>query len=168
MDDLLLIGAVVAPFGVRGQVKVKAFTDRPDHIARHVRTLYIGPEQTEYRLRRLFEHKPGLLVAELQGITSRDAAEELRGDEIYIKASDAAPLDPDEYFIHDLIGLAAQAEDGTPIGKVRDVMETGAGNILVISRQGAAEALVPLVRDFIAELDIPGGKVVIRPIEGLL
>lgn len=168
MDDLLLIGYVVGPFGVRGQVKIKGLTDRPDHIARHVRTLFIGPDHAEFTLKRLAEHKPGLFIAELQGIATRDAAEELRGYEISIRASDAAPLAADEFFLHDLLGLAAQTEDGQPIGKVREILETGAGEILVIARPGQPDALVPIVRDFIAALDIPGGTVVIRPIEGLL
>lgn len=167
-EELLLIGYVVAPFGVRGQVKVKALTDRPDHIARNVRTLLIGKERVAYTLRRLAEHKPGLLIADLQGVATREAADELRGAEIYIRAAEAAPLDPDEFFLHDLPGLAAQTEDAQPIGKVREVLETGAGPILVITRPGQPDALVPMVRDFIVELDIPGGRVVIRPIEGLL
>lgn len=168
MDDLLLIGYVAGPFGVRGQLKIKALTDRPDHIARHVRTLLIGKDRAEFTLKRLAEHKPGILIADLQGVASREAAEELRGAEIYIPAAQAAPLDPDEFFLHDLPGLAAWTEDGQEIGKVREVLETGAGEILVIARPGQPDALVPVVRDFIAQLDIPGGKVVIRPIEGLL
>jgi 16S rRNA processing protein RimM len=167
-EDLLLIGTVVAPFGVRGQFKVKALTDRPEHIARHVRTLFLGPERTEHTLKRLFEHKPGLLVAELQSVTTREAAEELRGAEIYIRAADAAPLAADEFFLHDLVGLAVSLEDGTAVGTVREVLETGAGNTLVIARQNQGDALIPLVRDFIVALDIPGGTVVVRPIEGLL
>lgn len=168
MDDLLLIGTIVAPFGVRGQVKLKAYTDRPDHIARNVRTILIGKDRSEHTLRRLTEHKPGLLIADIQGVTTRDAAEELRGAEVFIRAADAAPLDPDEFFLHDLVGLAVRTEDREAVGKVREVLETGAGPILVIARPGAADALVPMVRDFIAHLDIPGGTVTIRPIEGLL
>ncbi len=167
-EELLLIGQIGAPFGVHGQVKVKSFTDRPDHIARHVRTLLIGKERTAYTLRRLSVHKPGLLIAELQGVTTREAADELRGAEVYIRAADAAPLAADEYFIHDLVGLEAHTSEGQSIGKVREVLETGAGEVLVIARQGQGDALVPMVHDFIAELDIAGGKVVIRPIEGLL
>jgi 16S rRNA processing protein RimM len=167
-EELLLIGQIGAPFGVRGQVKVKSFTDRPDHIARHVRTLFVGDERTEYTLRRLSVHKPGLLIAELQGITTRDAADELRGAEIYIRAAEAAPLATDEYFLHDLVGLKVETADGQPVGTVREVLETGAGEVLVITRPGQSEALVPMVRDFIAELDISGQRVVINPIEGLL
>jgi 16S rRNA processing protein RimM len=167
-DELLLIGQIGAPFGVRGQVKVKSFTDRPDHIARHVRTILVGEERAEYRLRRLSVHKPGLLIATLEGVTTREAADELRGAEVYIRAAEAAPLASDEYFLHDLVGLAAHTVEGELIGTVREVLETGAGEVLVIARQGQADALVPMVNDFIAQLDIPGGKVMIRPIEGLL
>jgi 16S rRNA processing protein RimM len=168
VDDLLLIGTIVAPFGVRGQVKLKALTDRPDHIARHVRTLFLGDTRAEYQLKRLFEHKPGLLILELRDVTTREAAEELRGAEVHIRTTDAAPLAEDEFFLHDLIGLTARLEDGQAIGTVREVLETGAGNTLVIARQGQPDALIPVVRDFVVALDIPGGTVTIRPIEGLL
>jgi 16S rRNA processing protein RimM len=167
-DEPLLIGVIIGPFGVRGQVKVKAITDRPDHIARRVRTVLLGKNLAERTLKRLAEHKPGLLIADIDGVSTREAADELRGEEIYIRAADAAPLAEDEYFLHDLLGIAAVAEDGQPIGTVRDVMETGAGNILVIARPGMSDALVPMVRDFIAALDLTGRTVTIRPIEGLL
>ncbi|NTU84049.1 MAG: 16S rRNA processing protein RimM [Chloroflexales bacterium] len=169
-DELLLIGLVVAPFGVKGQVKLKAFTDRPDHIARRVHTLYLklSGQTSEQTLVRLHEHKPGLLILTLQGINDREAADALRGAEVYIREADAAPLAKDEYFIHQLIGLAAVTADGQPIGKVRQVLETGAAEVLVVTRPGQPDALIPMVHDFIASLDIPGGQVVITPIEGLL
>lgn len=171
MDDLLLIGAIVGPFGVRGQLKLKAFTDRPDHIARHVRTLILTDQRnqrSEVTLRRLAEHKPGLFIMELQGVTSREAAEELRGAEVYIRSAEAAPLAEDEYFIHDLLGLAVATVEGQAVGKVREVLETGAGEVLVVARPGQADALIPMVRDFIAAIDIPAGTITISPIEGLL
>lgn len=167
-EELILIGMVGAPFGVRGQLKMKAVTDRPDHIRRHVRTLYIGKERTPYTLTRLLEHKPGLLILTLQGVADRDAADALRGAEVYIREAEAAPLAADEYFIHELIGLDAVTAEGQPIGRVREVLETGAGEVLVIARPGQDDALVPMARDFIAQLDVPGGKVVITPIEGML
>ncbi|MCX7789692.1 MAG: ribosome maturation factor RimM [Chloroflexaceae bacterium] len=167
-DEFLLIGQIAAPFGVRGQIKVKSFTDRPEHLSRHVRTGYLGDQHTPLTLTGVFEHKPGLLVVTLREITSREAADALRGIEIYIRASEAAPLAEDEYFLHQLIGLQASTEDGQVIGQVREVLETGAGEVLVIARPDHADALVPMVRDFIVTLDIANGRVIIRPIEGLL
>ena len=169
-EDCLLIGLVVAPFGVKGQLKLKAFTDRPDYIARKVRTIFLQVDKTrsEYTLVRLHEHKPGLLVLTLKEGRDRAAADALRGAEVYISEAEAAPLATDEYFIHQLVGLNAVSAVGQPIGKVRQVLETGAGEVLVIARPDQPDALVPMVRDFIARLDIPGGEVVITPIEGLL
>ncbi|MFQ3660846.1 MAG: ribosome maturation factor RimM [Chloroflexaceae bacterium] len=167
-DEFLLIGQIAAPFGIRGQIKVKSFTDRPDHLSRHVRTVYLGDQHTPLTLSGVIEHKPGVLVVTLREVTSREAAEALRGVEIYIRAGEAAPLAEDEYFLHQLIGLRASTEDGQVIGQVREVLETGAGEVLVIARPDHPDALVPMVRDFIVALDIPGGRIVIRPIEGLL
>ena len=169
-DDLLLIGLVAAPFGVKGQLKLKSLTDRPDYISRNVRTLYLqlGKEVSEHTLARLHEHKPGLLILTLQGVDDREAAEELRGAEVYIRASEAAPLAEDEYFIHQLVGLTALTPEGQTIGKVREIIETGAGEVLVIARPSQPDALVPMVRQFITSLDLPAGQVVITPIEGLL
>ncbi len=167
-DEFLLIGQIAAPFGVRGQIKVKSYTDRPDHLSRNVRTVYLGDQHTPLTLTGVIEHKPGILVVTLREITSREAADALRGAEIYIRASEAAPLAEDEYFLHQLIGLRASTEDGQSIGQVREVLETGAGQVLVISRPGHTDALVPMVRDFILTLDIANGRIIIRPIEGLL
>lgn len=167
-DETLLIGAVVAPFGVRGQVKVRAYTAQIEHLRRRIRLVYVGPQRREYPLLKVIEHKPGLLVLSLGGVTSREAAEELRGQEIAIRESDAAPLEAGEYFIHQLYGLTVVTEDGATIGRVREVLETGANEVLVVARPAQPDALIPMIHDVIQHLDIPGGRVVVRLIEGLL
>jgi 16S rRNA processing protein RimM len=170
MDDLLLIGLVTAPFGVRGLLKVKAFTDRPDHIARHARTVYLKVEAqfAPYQLGQLYEHKPGILVMALRGVHDRDQADALRGAEIYVRSADAAPLEEGEYFLHQLVGLNVTTVDGEQVGTVREVLSSGAGETLLITRSGQPDAMVPMVRAFIAHLDLVAHQVVIRPIEGLL
>jgi 16S rRNA processing protein RimM len=167
-DDLLLIGVIAGPFGIKGQVKLKSFTDQPDYLRRHLRDIFVGKKLTTYNLTRLHEHKPGVLLLTLRGVETREAVDELRGADVYIRRSDAAPLGEDEYYLHDLVGLLVSTTDGQEIGKVREVIETGANEVLVVTRPGQSDALVPLVRDFIAEFDIPGGRVVVRPLEGLL
>jgi 16S rRNA processing protein RimM len=167
-EETLLIGAIVAPFGVRGQVKVRAYTAHVEHLRRRIRLVYVGPERREYTLQKVIEHKPGLLVLSLGGVTTREAAEDLRGQEVAIRESEAAPLEAGEYFIHQLYGLAVVAEDGAPIGRVREVLETGANEVLVVARPDQPDALLPMIHDVVQELDIPGGRVVVRLIEGLL
>jgi 16S rRNA processing protein RimM len=167
-DDTLLIGQIVAPFGVRGQVKLRAYTAHVEHLRRRVRVVYLGDERREYPLTGLIEHKPGLLILSLGGVTNRGAAEELRGAEVAIRERDAAPLEEDEYFIHQLYGLTVVDEQGAEIGRVREVLETGANEVLVVTRPDQPEALIPMIRDVVQKLDIAGGRVVVRLIEGLL
>lgn len=167
-DELLLIGTIVAPFGLHGQLKLRSITDRPDHLQRHVRTVYIGPKATAYTLIKVFQHKPGLLVLSLDGVTSREAAENLRGAEVSIRETEAAPLDTDEYYIHQLYNMRVETTEGVELGRVREVLETGANEVLIVARPGQSDALIPMINDVVVELDVAGGRVVIRLIEGLL
>ncbi len=167
-DEFLLIGEIVAPFGMRGQVKVRSYTDRVDHLRRRIRFVYLSPEWQQVPLKNVIEHKPGMLVMTLSGVTKREQAEDLRGTEVAIRRQEAAPLDEDEYFIHQLYGLTVVNEAGETLGRVREVMETGANEVLVVQREGQADALIPMIRDVVQELDMPNQRVVIRPLEGLL
>lgn len=167
-EEYLLIGEIVGPFGTRGQVKLKAVTDQIEHLRRRVRTLYVGAKRQSYTLRQVIVHKPGLLVLTLSGVGTRDEAENLRGSEVAILERDAAPLGEDEYFIHQLYGLQVVDEAGAPIGTVREVLETGANDVLVVAREGKPDALIPVIRDVIQQFEFAEKRVVIRPIEGLL
>jgi 16S rRNA processing protein RimM len=167
-DELLLVGQIVAAFGIRGQVKMKAYTANVEHLRRRIRTLYIGPERRGYGLKNVIEHKPGLLILTLDGVTSREQAEDLRRAEVAILEREAAPLEAGEYFIHQLYGLDVVTEQGQPIGKVREVLETGANDVLIVSRPGQPDGLIPMIHDVVQELDIEGKRVVVRLIEGLL
>jgi 16S rRNA processing protein RimM len=168
IDNTLLVGQIVSSFGLKGQLKVRSYTDHVEHLRRRVKTVYLGPKRQAYQLRGVFEHKPGLLIITLAGVTDRDAAEELRGLEVAIRERDAAPLDEDEYFIHQLYGLIVETEDGATLGKVREVLETGANEVLVVARPDQPEALIPMIRDVVQLLDIPNNRVVIRLLDGLI
>jgi len=106
--------------------------------------------------------------APLSGVTTPEEAENLRGAEVAIRERDAAPLEADEYFIHQLYGLTVVVEDGAEIGRVREVIETGANEVLIVARLGQPDALIPMIHDVVQDLDIAGGRVVVRLIEGLL
>lgn len=167
-DELFLIGHIVAPFGLNGQVKLRALTDRADHIEQHVDVLYIGARHTPYRKRELIEHKPGIFILTLEGIHSREEADALRRCEVLIHEQDAAPLEGDEYFLHELYGLQVQTPEGDVLGEVREVLETGANDVLLVARKDAPDILIPMIHEVVQRLDIAGGCVVVRLVEGLL
>ncbi|MEN9938196.1 MAG: hypothetical protein RLZZ387_4775 [Chloroflexota bacterium] len=166
-EETLLIGVITSAQGLKGQVKMRAITNNPGHLLR-IRTIYLGPKLQPYRLLKVHEPKPGTLVLTLAGVENRTTAEGLRASEVFILERDAAPLDSDEYFIHQLYGLLVLLEDGTELGKVREVLETGANEVLVVTRPGQPDALIPMIRDVVQNLDIAGGRITIRPMEGLL
>lgn len=167
-DDLLLVGRIGAAFGVRGQIKLHAMTDYPDHLIHNITTLYIGDQQAPYRLLDAFEHKPGILVLTLGGITTREAAQGLRHAEVFIAADASIPLGEDEYYLHDLYGLRVETHEGVELGSVREVLETGANEVLVVARPDQPDVLIPMIHDVVEDLDIAAGRVVIRLLAGLL
>jgi 16S rRNA processing protein RimM len=167
-EEYLMIGQVTSSFGLRGQLKVLAVTNQIAHLQRKIRTLYVGPKHQPYQLGKLIEHKPGVLLITLEGITTRDTAETLRGAEIAIRATEAAPLSEGEYFIHALYGLLVVTDDGTELGRVHEVLETGANDVLVVKRTDGSEVLIPIIQSVVRELDVASGRIVIHLLEGLL
>jgi 16S rRNA processing protein RimM len=111
----------------------------------------------------------GTLLLRLVGVDDRGAAERLRGTVLTIGMDELPePEDPDEFHDHQLIGLRAELADGRAVGTVREVVHGPGGELLVLVRDGAADALVPFVRDIVPEVDVPGGRLVLTPPEGLL
>jgi 16S rRNA processing protein RimM len=140
---------------------------RPEHL-RRVDTVFIGERHVAVRLERVLQHKPTVLILTLAGMADRSAAEALRGAEVFIREADAAPLDEDEYFLHDLPGLRVETTAGEQVGTVKEVLETGANEVLIVTRPEGGEVLIPMIRDVVKSLDIPAGRLVIEPMEGLL
>jgi 16S rRNA processing protein RimM len=169
-DELLLIGYVVAAFGMRGQFKLRAITDRPDYLQKRIRTIYIGTQYkyTPYQLHNVFQHKPQLLVMTVQGITKREHAEDLRGAEVFILETDAAPLGTDEYYIHQLYNLRVETTEGAILGYVQEVIATGSNEVLVVRRPDQPDALIPMIHDVVQTLDVVGQRIIIRLLPGLV
>ncbi|HEX6293254.1 MAG TPA: ribosome maturation factor RimM [Herpetosiphonaceae bacterium] len=166
-DELLLVGQITMPFGIHGQLKLHAITNRPEHL-RRISVVFIGEDLTPYKLRRAAEHKASVMIINLSGIDTREAAEALRGQEVYIRQADALPLDEDEYYLHDLPGLRVETVDGAVVGTVKEVIETGANEVLVVTRPEGGEALIPMIKDVVKQLNVAAGLVVIDPLPGML
>jgi 16S rRNA processing protein RimM len=164
---MLLIGKITVPFGVRGQVRMFAITSYPEHL-RRIKTVYVGDTYTPYPLERSAVHKGAEMIVTLGGVTTRDAAEALRGQEVFMPANEALPLEADEYFLHDLPGLRVRTVDGTEIGTVREVLDNPANEVLVVTRADGGDVLVPMIKDVVQQLDLANGEIVINPLPGLL
>jgi 16S rRNA processing protein RimM len=162
------MGIVGAPHGVRGAVRIKSFTDDPEAIANY------GALEDESGERRLTlrvvggAKGEGMVIATLSGVTDRDRAEALRGLRLYAPRAALPATAEDEFYHADLVGLAAQLEDGSAFGKIIAVHDFGAGDVIEIARDEGQPVLVPFTRVAVPVVDIAGGRVVIDPPDGLL
>ena len=160
----LVIGRVIGPRGVRGEVRVGLETDLPERFLDLERVL-IGPEHTPYRVRRARLHQQWALL-ELAGVEDRDAAEALRGQWLWVTRDEAIELDEHEYFVCDIVGLTAQTESGEELGPIVEVIPTGANDVFVI-RTAEGELLLPAIHGVVLAVDIEAGTVRVRLPEGL-
>jgi len=163
--SLILVGACLGAFGVRGEMRVKSFTARPESVGDYG-PLYAQDGRkllTPVRVRPLKGDEFALTAAE---ITDRDTAETLKGASLFIpRAVLPKATDDDEFYIADLIGAAVRHVDGRDLGAVRTVLNFGAGDLLEIETNGR-RWLLPFTRENVPALE--AGLVRVDPSEGLL
>ena len=169
--SLVCLGVISASRGLKGEVRIKSFTEDPDAISAYGPLCDKSGEQ-------MFDFKviglaKGQFIARIKGVNDRSAADALRGTELYIK-SDALPApDEDEFYHRDLIGMVAKQISGETVGTIRGVDDYGAGTLLVIETAQErddldANVLVPFTRESVPTVDITAGVVVIDPMPGIL
>jgi 16S rRNA processing protein RimM len=167
-DDTVVVGRIGRPHGVRGEVTVEVRTDDPDlrfAPGAVLRTDPAGRGPLTVAGRRW--HREVLLLA-LEGVESREDAEELRNTELHVPVAELPALeDPEDYYDHQLVGLTARLPDGTELGTVSAVRHEGA-DLLVVRRVEGGELLVPFVTAIVPTVDVGGGSLVVDPPEGLL
>lgn len=158
----ILVGRFGAPHGVRGEIRVKSFTGDPLALASYAGlTDAAGARAFTFEGARLL--KDDMLVARLKGVRDRNGAEALTNVDIYVARDALPPPDEDEFYVADLIGLRAELADGTTFGRIRDILNYGAGDILEIDVGGGATRLLPFTRAVAPTIDMRGGRVVVAP-----
>ncbi|MGI5917920.1 MAG: ribosome maturation factor RimM [Anaerolineae bacterium] len=160
-----MIGQIVAPFGVRGELKVHIESDDPERFAL-LKKVFLGDALVRYNVISSRLHQ-GAALLRLEGVTDRNAAEALRGTYVYVEMEDALPLEEGEYYHHQILGLAVRTEGGEDLGRVTDILVTGANDVFVV--QGPrGEVLLPSIADVILEVNLEAGAITVRIPEGLL
>lgn len=165
----LVVGSIIGAHGIQGEVKVQLETSFPDRFQRLKSVLIGPPDGSAYRVVKLRAsrlHKNNALLT-LEGVTDRSTAEELRGQVVAIPADQAMPLGEDEYYVHQIVGLAVYTEDGEHLGEVDDIIFTGANEVYVVKSEDGGELLLPAIADVVQKVDLEGGRLVVRLLEGL-
>jgi len=164
-DRLVLVARVSGAFGVKGEVRIKTYTDNPLAVLnfRELRRANGLPGLTLVSGRSFKEG----LVARAKEIATKEEADALKGLDLYAPRSALPPPDEEEFYLTDLIGLRAESPEGTPLGTVKSVQNFGAGDVLEIEPPGRkATWMVAFTSDTAPEIDLDGGRIVIvRPDE---
>ena len=167
----LAIGQVVGVHGVRGELKVEALTDDPQRFGQ-LEEVFIGPDGEDadvwlvsgYRL-----HK-GRILLKLTGLEDRTAAEAFRGLLVQVPSEETAPLDEDEYYEDEILGLEVWTRAGEYLGRVEEILYTGANEVYVVrgAKLNRGEILIPAIGDVVLAVDLEAGRMEIDLMEGLI
>ncbi len=155
--DRLTIGEVLKPQGIRGELKIKTFTDTPD-IVKKFGTVYI--DDVPYKILSFRVGGDGAAYIGLRGIPDRNAAELFRGKKIEGEREDAPPLEAGRYYIVDIIGLTCESEEGEVLGVVTNVANLSS-DVYTIEKAGKS-ILFPAVKGVIAKVDLDAKKLVVK------
>ena len=156
---------IVNTHGIRGEVKALHYTDG-ETFFKKVKTVYKENGEAVKILSWKF-HK-GSVILKLDGVEEVNDAEKLKFIKLYAKEEDLPKLPKGEYYFFELIGLTAILPDGEELGKVTDVIENNASNLLEITKAGGEKVLIPNIPVFVSKTDIKKGEINITPIEGLI
>lgn len=166
-EEWVVIGRITAPHGIRGELKLAPFVDDLSFV-RDLETLYVeGRPRRAYRLVGSRPHKSALLVR-FEGIESRNDAERLRGRQVSVPGSWLPPLDEDEYYVRDIVGLEAVTEEGEPLGRIADVLFTGANEVYIVRDGPKGEILIPAIESVVLAVDLNAGQLTVRLPDGLV
>ncbi len=160
--EYLVIARVVSPQGNRGEVKAELVTDFPERFA-STSTVYLGSDHRRFAVQsyRLLDR---VVFLKLEGVDSIGEAEELRGALVEVPETEAVDLPAGHYFWHQIVGLRVVTTSGEEIGKVEDILQTGANDVYVV--QGPhGETLIPAIKDTVKSIDLGSGVMIVELME---
>lgn len=157
---------MLAPHGIRGELKCRIVTDFPKQRFKRGATVQIRREPHTVESARI---QGTTVLLKLNDISDRNAAEAFRGADIEVPSEAALRLPKGRFYWHQVIGLAVEdATTGVSLGHVRDILETGANDVYVVKTAEGKELLIPAIKEVVKEIDPAAGRMVIEPLPGLI
>lgn len=174
-EDLFRVGCVATTHGVRGEVKVYPTTEDPQRFKKYKEVLLV--DQTGHQKRdsmpprcmhiesvKFFKQ---MVILKFRECASMEEAERLRGAELYVPREKAVPLQENEYYVSDLIGMQVESEEGVLIGVLDDVMQTGANDVYIVKQADGKEILLPAIKECIRLVDVKARHMTVHLMPGL-
>ena len=160
----IFVGYINGVWGMKGHVKVTPLSTNPERLKAGSVVLLLGRPTTIAEV----VTPQGYPIVKFQGFGDRTAAERLRGIYIEIDEADLRVLPEGEYYVDDLVGLEVVTTEGESIGRLTEVLGTGANDVYVVARPGQRDALIPAIADVVRSVDLDAHRMVIEVMPGLL
>lgn len=166
--DHVVIGRIVKPHGIRGEVKVYPLTDVPDRFEQ-LEEVWLNLPGTGLTgmVVEGCRYQGEMVILALENVETRDQAAALAGLELFIPSEDSPALPEGVYYWHQIIGMEVRTDLGRILGTIVEIMETGSNDVYVV-KDGPREYLVPAIPHVIGEVDVHGKRMTIHPIPGML
>lgn len=165
----LAVGHIVGVHGLRGELKIEPYTDFPERFTPGVQ-LFLGDDLEPVEVITARPHKNHILL-QIEGVEHREQAEELRNTWLFIDEANAAPLDKDTYWVHDIIGMLVQTVEGEFLGTIREVLFTGANEVYIVETPATVnqgkELLLPAITEVIQQVDLAENLMTVHLLPGL-
>ena len=162
----LAVGKLRHAHGVRGEILMEVLTDFPERFVPGM-VLYLESGNESLKLTKMRPHREGLLMS-FEGYTAPETIGQFRNQILYVRADNRPRLPEGEYYRYQLMGLLVTSDGGILLGEVVEILETGAHDVLVIRPDIGPEVLIPIVDEFVQNIDLVNGRITVHLIPGML
>lgn len=170
MNEYLIIGKLGGAHGVHGEMRVSPITDDVRRFRALSDCVILTPSEKLLRPAKVTEKRitGETVLVSFEGVSDRDEAQKLTGFYLAVKRGDAPQLEKGRYYIADMIGCAVTDEELGCIGRISEILQTGANDVIVVKRQEKQDLLIPFLKDVVTDVDVFAQKVTVRLPDGLL
>lgn len=162
----LMVGRLLRPHGLQGEMLMAVMTDFPERLKPDT-TLFMGNRYDPITIKSVRHHNKGLIVT-LEGYGERQAVEHIRNQDLFVKTENLPKLPEGEYYQHQLIGMEIVTDQGDTLGTLAEIIETGANDVYLIRPEQGKDILIPAINDVILEINLENKQMIVHLLEGLL
>ena len=165
--DLLEVGKIINTHGLRGEVKIAPWTDTPE-VFENLDVVYLKRRSDETKLTiKSIKYQKNNLIVKFSEYNDINEVEPLKNSVLYAERSALGELPDGVYYIADLIGMTVKKENGEVVGKIKDVLQTGANDVYVVGRENQKDLLIPVIDEVVLSVDTDASEVTVSLMEGL-
>lgn len=159
----LMLGKLRRAHGIKGEIPLEIYSDMLELLAPEG-LVYVG-ESHQALIIQATRWKNDLLLLKFNGLDDREIVSDLTNEYVYVRADQLPPLTEEEFYYHQLLGLSVFEEDGTFVGQLSEILQTGANDVYLVMSDEGEEVLIPAIEDVILEIDLEQQKIIVAKLE---